>query len=150
MGKYSRPPLGLPYGIHTKSGPPLSDDFASRIQSSPAQYVVTAKVTHTEPYDTRAVLVARLTDFATPKSILITLNDWKTDSYVGILVSLHYSVTLEVIDSLGESLATATRAGVKPVPSAYPLSQAVTDIFGELFNEESVKRHPERAKKGLL
>ena len=147
---YSRPPLGIPYGVHTQSGLPLSDDFASLIQSTLAQYGVTAKVSHTEPYDTRAVLVARLTDFATPKSILITLNDWKTDSYVGISVSLHYSVTLEVIDPLGESLATATRAGVKPVTSAYPLSQAVTDIFGELFNEERVKRYLERAKKGLL
>lgn len=143
----SRPPLGIPYGVHTQSGLPLSDDFASLIQSTLAQYGVTAMVSHTEPTENRDVVIARLNQLGSTRSALITLNDWKTDSYVGVSVSLHYAVTLEVIDPLGDRLGISSRAGVKGISGSYPLSQAVTDIFGELFNDVEVKRHLQRRRR---
>lgn len=137
----SRPPLGIPYGVHTQSGLPLSDDFASLIQSTLAQYGVIAMVAHTEPTESRGVVISRLSELGTARNLIITLNDWRTDSYVGVSVSLHYSVTLEVTDPLGEQLGISSTAGVKAISEGYPLSQAVTDIFGQLFNDVEVKRH---------
>jgi hypothetical protein len=142
----SRPPLGIPYGVHTQSGLPLSDDFASLIQATLAKSGVTAMVSHTEPTETRNIVIARLSEFGIARNLLITLNDWRTDSYVGLSVSLYYSVNLEVTDSLGEQLGISSRAGRKKISGSYPLSQAVTDIFGELFNDLEVKRYLQRKR----
>ncbi len=135
---YSRPPLGIPYGVHTESGRPLSDDFAALLQSTLAQYNVVAQTVSTQPFEDRPVVVARLSSLKNPRNILVALNEWKTDSYVGLAVSLYYSVTLEVTNAKGEYLGRSTRAGVKDVSSSYPLSTAVTEIFQELFSDPEV------------
>jgi hypothetical protein len=136
---YSRPPLGIPYGVHTESGRPLSDDLASLLQSTLANRNVVAQIVSTQPFEDRQVVVARLLSYRNPKNVIVTLNDWKTDSYVGLSVSLHYSVTLEVTDSAGRYLGRSSSVGVRSLSSAYPLSTAVTDIFQELFNAPEIK-----------
>jgi hypothetical protein len=136
---YSRPPLGIPYGVHTESGRPLSDDLASLLQSTLATRNVVAQIVSTQPFEDRQVVVARLVSYRNPKNVIVTLNDWKTDSYVGLSVSLHYSVTLEVTDSAGRYLGRSSSVGVRSLSSAYPLSTAVTDIFQELFNAPEIK-----------
>jgi hypothetical protein len=135
---YSRPPLGIPYGVHTESGRPLSDDFAALLQSSLAARGIVAQSVYTQPFEGRELIVARLEGYKNPRNFLVTLNDWKTDSYVGLSVSLHYSVMLEVVDSSGRSLGIATTAGVRTLGSSYPLWQAVQDIFNELFNAPQI------------
>jgi hypothetical protein len=136
---YSRPPLGIPYGVHTESGRPLSDDLASLLQSSLSVYRIVAQSVSTQPFEDRQVIVARVTSNQNPRSFIFTLNDWKTDSYVGFVTSLHYSVTLEVIDSEGRTLGVASSVGVRSLSSSYPLHSAVRDIFHELFNAEQVR-----------
>ena len=136
---YSRPPLGIPYGVHTESGRPLSDDLASLLQSTLAKHNVVAQTVATQPFEDRQVVVARLTSYNNPRSIIVTLNDWKTDSYVGLSVSLYYSVVMEVIDEKGGYLGRASSVGVKELGGSYPLSVAVTDIFQELFNAPEIK-----------
>jgi hypothetical protein len=143
---YSRPPLGIPYGVHTATGRPLSDDLASLLQSTLATRHVVAQTASTQPFEDRQVVVGRLGSFRNPRSVLVTLHDWKTDSYVGLSVSLHYSVTLEVINAKGEYLGRASSVGVKDLSSAYPLSLAVTQIFQELFNAPEVKKALENGK----
>jgi hypothetical protein len=136
---YSRPPLGIPYGVHTESGRPLSDDFASLLQSTLAKYEVVAQIVSTQPFEDRQVVVRRLASYRNPKNVIVTLNDWKTDSYVGLSISLHYSVTLEVTDANGRQLGRSSSVGVKSIMSGYPLFLAVTDIFQELFNTPEIK-----------
>ena len=135
---YSRPPLGIPYGVHTESGRPLSDDLVSLLQSTLANQNIVAQTVATQPFEDRQVIIARLVSYQNPRNILVTLNEWKTDSYVGLAVSLYYSVTLEVTNAKGEHLARSSSAGVKEISGAYPLSVAVTDIFQELFNAPEV------------
>jgi hypothetical protein len=137
---YSRPPLGIPYGVHTLSGRPLSDDFVSLLQSTLASHNVVAQTVATQPFEDRQVIVARLVSYRNPRNILVTLNEWKTDSYVGLAVSLYYSVTLEVANAKGEYLGRASSAGMKEISGSYPLSLAVTDIFQELFNAPEIKK----------
>jgi hypothetical protein len=144
---YSRPPLGIPYGVHTKSGQPLSDDLASLVQNTLAKYNVIAQTITTEPFEDRNSILARLRGYHHPRSIIVTLNEWKTDSYVGLSVSLYYSVSLEVIDVAGRELGRTNIAGIKDLGSSYPLSQAVRDIFQELFNASEVKAGLESAGK---
>jgi hypothetical protein len=136
---YSRPPLGIPYGVHTESGRPLSDDLASFLQSSLSTHNVVAQIVSTQPFEDRQVVVARLVSYRNLKNIIVTLNDWKTDSYVGLSVSLYHSVVLEVTDSKGRYLGRSSSVGVKSLSSGYPLSAAVTDIFQELFNAPEVR-----------
>ncbi len=135
---YSRPPLGIPYGVHTESGRPLSDDMAALIQSTLSKYSVVAQTVTTQPFEDQYVIVGRLVRYQNPKNIIVVLNEWKTDSYVGLSVSLHHSVTLEVTDNAGKHLGKASSVGVKSLSSAYPLSAAVTDIFQELFNAPEI------------
>jgi hypothetical protein len=135
---YSRPPLGIPYGVHTESGRPLSDDLVSLLQSTLANQNIVAQTVTTQPSEDHQVIVARLASYQNPRNILVTLNEWKTDSYVGLAVSLYYSVTLEVANAKGEYLGRSSSAGVKEISGAYPLSVAVTDIFQELFNAPEV------------
>jgi hypothetical protein len=144
---YSRPPLGIPYGVHTESGRPLSDDFVSLLQSTLANHNVVAQTVTTQPFEDRQVIIARLVSYQNPRNILVTLNEWKTDSYVGLAVSLYYSVTLEVTNPKGEHLGRANSAGVKEIGGTYPLFVAVTDIFQELFNAEEVKKALETSAK---
>lgn len=144
---YSRPPLGIPYGVHTESGRPLSDDLVSLLQSTLANQNIVAQTVTTQPSEDRQVIVARLTSHQNPRNILVTLNEWKTDSYVGLAVSLYYSVTLEVTNAKGEHLARSSSAGVKEISGAYPLFVAVTDIFQELFNAPEVKKALESGVK---
>jgi hypothetical protein len=145
---YSRPPLGIPYGVHTESGRPLSDDFVLLLQSTLAKHNITAQTVITQPFEDRKIIIDRLTSHKTPRNILVTLNDWKTDSYVGLAVSLYYSVTIEVTNTKGEYLGRATSAGVKELGSSYPLSMAVTDIFQELFNAGEIREALEVGGKG--
>jgi len=143
---YSRPPLGIPDGVHTESGRPLSDDLASLLQSTLSKHNVVAQIVSTQPFEDRQVVVARLVSYRNSKNIIVTLNDWKTDSYVGLSVSLYHSVTLEVTDSKGRYLGRSSSVGVKSLSSGYPLSVAVTDIFQELFNAPEVRGALEGAK----
>ena len=135
---YSRPPLGIPYGVHTESGRPLSDDLASMLQSSLAVYKIVATTVSTQPFEGRDVVVARVTSNGNARNLLFTLNEWKTDSYVGLIVSLHHSVTLEVLDAQGRTLGVTSSVGVKSLSSSYPLSAAVRDVFNELLNAEQI------------
>jgi hypothetical protein len=145
---YSRPPLGIPYGVHTESGRPLSDDLASLLQSTLSKHNVVAQIVSTQPFEDRQVVVARLVSYRNSKNIIVTLNDWKTDSYVGLSVSLYHSVTLEVTDSKGRYLGRSSSVGVKSLSSGYPLSVAVTDIFQELFNAPEVREALEGSGSG--
>lgn len=135
---YSRPPLGIPYGVHTESGRPLSDDIASLLQSSLAVYKIVATTVSTQPFEDRQVVIARVISNGNPRNFMFALNEWKTDSYVGLVTSLHHSVTLEVIDAQGRTLGVASSVGVKSLSSGYPLSSAVQDIFHELFNADQI------------
>jgi hypothetical protein len=137
---YSRPPLGIPYGVHTESGRPLSDDFVLLLQSTLAKHNIVAQTVITQPFEDRKIVIDRLVSHKNPRNILVTLNEWKTDSYVGLAVSLYYSVTVEVTNINGEYLGRATSAGVRELGSSYPLSTAVTDIFQELFNSPEVSQ----------
>ena len=136
---YSRPPLGIPYGVHTESGRPLSDDLASLLQSSLAVHRIVAQTVSTQPFEDRQVIVARAISNPNPRTFIVTINDWHTDSYVGLITSLHYSVNLEVVDEKGRSLGVASSVGVRDLGSSYPLSSAVRDIFAELFNSEQIR-----------
>lgn len=136
---YSRPPLGIPYGVHTESGHPLSDDMAILIQGTLAKRGVVAQIVNTQPFEGRQTVIARLASYQRSKNIIITLNEWMTDSYVGLSVSLHYSVVLEVADRAGVDLGRASCVGVKSISGAYPLSAAVTEIFQELFNTPEIR-----------
>ena len=135
---YSRPPLGIPYGVHTESGRPLVDDLASLLESSLAVHHIVAQTVTTQPFEDRQVIVARVISNQNARNFIFTLNDWHTDSYVGLITSLHYSVNLEVVDASGRTLGVASSVGVKSLSASYPLSSAVSDIFKALFNAEQI------------
>jgi hypothetical protein len=135
---YSRPPLGIPYGVHTESGRPLSDDLASLLQSSLTEHKIVAQTVSTQPFEDRQVIVARVISNRKARNFIFTLNDWHTDSYVGLITSLHYSVNLEVVDAKGRTLGVASSVGVKSLSASYPLSSAVRDIFNALFNADQI------------
>jgi hypothetical protein len=136
---YSRPPLGIPYGVHTKSGRPLSDDFADLLKATLATRGITAEVVSTLPFDSRDTVLAHLFNAGVPANFLVTLNEWKTDSYVGLSVSLDFSVTLEVLSPQGKALALSTQAGSRSLSDSQSLAAAVTEIYTQLFTDPAVR-----------
>ncbi len=102
----ARAGVGIPYGIHTQSGRPLADDFATAISS--ALEAKKIKVTTvTIPYtDSRDQAIKLLQDVKAPRSLLVTITDWKTEMYVN--ASADVGLIADVYDASGALLATNT------------------------------------------
>lgn len=99
----SRGGYGNSFGIHTLSGNALADDFSD----------VVARALEARGFDVTSVYItstvsgkeacATLSKTGCDKLLLTTLNQWHSDTYQK--VRFFYSVTAEVFDSGGQSLA---------------------------------------------
>jgi hypothetical protein len=86
---------GNPFDVLNKNNEPLSTSFThvvcESIKSSGGSCIEVATV----PTETRRDLTRRLAETGAPRAILMTLMEWKSDTYQN--VGLRYDVDLEVI-----------------------------------------------------
>ena len=131
--------FGNPFDVTTESGAPLALEFASVLRHGLSErgYKVTSVVVRSRR--TREQAITALAQTKATRLILLTVNEWATDTYNS--TDLSYDLTLEVLDSSGQVLARSAISG--------------EDRLGmSLFNPqgEAQKGAPEalRAKLGAL
>ena len=138
---------GIPYGVVTASGRPLSDDMANSIAQALRHAGGTAKMVHLAPGSTAEDGVARLLRETGERAVLVIIMSWKSDVY-GSSGNLNYSLILNVVDSDGQRLADEQTSGVRNFSSGSAWTVAAAgkyvpkifrDLLAELFNRSSVR-----------
>lgn len=95
--------FGNPFSVTTRSGRPLADDIAEVVAVSLAKKGYKAVSVTVSPSDPQNAVLARLKGGGSSRMILLTLNEWKSDTYQN--VALRYDVRLKVFDKNGNVLA---------------------------------------------
>ncbi|MGH8698408.1 MAG: hypothetical protein ACREVS_18125 [Burkholderiales bacterium] len=107
---------GNPFDVETESGRPLATEFqnsvATALTRAGAKVVRVGVKPTTGPAEVRRQLAAT----GASKSVLITLHDWRVDSYIN--VNLDHEVVLTVLGPQGQTLATATQKGADRIGSS--------------------------------
>lgn len=99
----SRGGFGNPFDVNTQSGAPLADDFSQSLrQSLNARGFKTVVVT-TQAKQNRGEVTAALRAEKAERAALVTITEWKTDTYMR--TSLNYDVNLTVLGADGKELA---------------------------------------------
>jgi hypothetical protein len=104
----SRGGFGNTFDVNTTSGNPLADDFTKTIQMALRTKGVNASAVRLSPEMSEAEVIKRLVT-AGDKSVLIILNEWKSDTYM--TTALEYNVQAMVIDSSGRVVARKSIVG---------------------------------------
>lgn len=129
---------GNPFDANTASGAPLAQEMREALLSGLRAKNVTVKPVVVNPGDGGERAQRILAEAGARRSVLITLNEWKTDTYIN--TDLHYDVTLQVLNDKGVELAR-TRANGRDNIGTSPHSAAgaaFTRKFGALFDEEKI------------
>ena len=100
---------GNPFDVTTEDGKPLADNVTAALANSLKAKGFVAVQIKTEVKDTSDTVVKKLMDASSSRTILLTLREWKTDTYMN--VALLYNATLEVRDPVGTVLATVQIEG---------------------------------------
>jgi hypothetical protein len=99
----SRGGFGNTFDIATQSGAPLADDFSQTIVATLKEKGIQAESVKLAPKAERKEVEAALRKAPGGKGVLVTLKEWKTDTYTHTL--LIYDVAVEVLASNGTVLA---------------------------------------------
>jgi hypothetical protein len=107
---------GNPFDVETESGRPLATEFQNSIAGALTRAgakVVRVDVKPTaQPVEARRQLVAT----GAAKSVLLTLQEWRVDSYIN--VNLDHAVLLTVLGPQGQVLATGALKGAERIGSS--------------------------------
>lgn len=93
---------GNPFGVHTSSGRPLSDEFADTIAASLGSPEQKPQVVRLTPAMTRDQALAQLAAPGAGKVLFITITEWKSDLYLNL--RMQYDLQAVVIDRAGKVL----------------------------------------------
>jgi hypothetical protein len=95
--------------VITRSGKSLADDFRRAIVSALQNKGVSVTEVEIQPSFSRSRAREALVRTGAEKLILLTLREWKSDTYNR--TALTYDVELTVLDSVGSMLAKTTLKG---------------------------------------
>jgi hypothetical protein len=101
-----RAAAGIPYGVHTQSGRPLADEFATAISAGLEARKIQVTTVTIPMTDSREQAIKLLRDVGAPRSLLVTVTDWRTEMYINAAVDIGFIA--DVYDSSGTLLATNT------------------------------------------
>lgn len=93
---------GNPFGVHTSSGRPLADEFATSIANSLATQDRKPQVVALTVAMNREQAIAELAKFGASKILFVTLVEWKSDLYVNL--RMVYDLRAVVLDRSGKML----------------------------------------------
>ena len=128
--------FGNPFDVTTQSNAPLVAELAAVLRRSLSASGYKVSMIGTQPSHTRQKLTAALAQTKANRLVLLTVNEWATDTYNG--TDLSYYLVLEVLDGAGKVLARSAARG--------------EDHLGtSLFNPQGVAREaaPEALKSRL-
>jgi hypothetical protein len=136
---------GNPFNVRTQSDRPLAEDvtqvICNALQKKGCQCVPVIVAANNSPDEVQR----QLRDTTGNVAVLLTLHEWKSDTYVG--TALIYNITLHVLDGSGTVIAEARTEGRDvlgsnfwdPIGVAYTVvPQALKQKLEELFNQPAV------------
>jgi len=100
---------GNPFDVNTSSGQPMATEMRDALAASiKAKNIEVSTVVLTPSADSKQARQALAASHA-HRAILVTLNEWKSDTFFRI--ALFYDVTVEIMDEAGNVVATNTIKG---------------------------------------
>jgi len=139
--------LRNPFDVNTQSGSPLAKDFRAAIVSLLKRGGATVTEVEFKPstsgYDVRQSLAQTGAD----KSVLLTLREWKSDTYVR--TALYYNIELIVFGSKNDVLGNKTLVGNdnlggnmfnQPAHERSAVPAALRKKLEELFSDPKIVR----------
>jgi hypothetical protein len=96
--------FGNPFDVNTQSGTPLAVEMRDALAKSLKAKGATVSSVVISPSETASRAKRALMATNSRRLVLITLNEWKSDTMMN--TSLYYDVKLDVMDEMGNSLAT--------------------------------------------
>jgi hypothetical protein len=101
--------FGNPFDVNTATGGPVATDVRDTISRSLTSQGYKVSVVALDPKESADAVQAKLRAAGARRSALLTLTEWKSDSYwnIGII----YDATLTISDEKGKSLAINTVKG---------------------------------------
>jgi hypothetical protein len=115
--------FGNPFRVHTRSGQPLADEMATLLTKALKSRGSRADPVHLAPSLNRDQVAAMLKATKADKSLLLTLKDWESDTYVG--TELRYDAEMKVLGKSGNVLASKTIKGTDQLGSGFWNPQGV-------------------------
>jgi hypothetical protein len=101
--------FGNPFDVRTSDDRPLADDMTATIVAALAMRGFQPVAASVAPSADAAKVRKVLSEGGARRALLLTLREWKSDTYVN--VELGYDVTLEVLDADGNVLASKRLEG---------------------------------------
>lgn len=112
-----RSEYGIPYGYWTESEKPLADDMTTSICKSLVAKGFKAVRVAVSPSDDRAEVQRKLVAVQGDRRLLLTLNQWKSDTYSE--TNLVFDATLVAMDKGGKTLGQARVQGKDDLGSSF-------------------------------
>ena len=108
---------GNPFDVPTATNRPLSTDAARAIANTLIKHGYTPVEVATEPGHASAVVMSALQKTRATRLLLLVLDEWKSDTYVGTAV--HFDLKLRVFNAKGDLLAATTQKGQSDLGSSF-------------------------------
>lgn len=109
---------GNPFGVHTHSGKPLAEDFATAISNNYRLLGIQIQTISIPPRSADREDVLGLLRQQPAKILLLTVNEWKSDTLVN--VNFHFGLVAEVVDPRsGKTLATKELSGHEALDGSF-------------------------------
>lgn len=139
--------VGNPFSMPTQSGAPLATDITNEIAQSLKEKGFRTLPVIVDPPTDMDQAKEKLRATGHYRSILVIINEWKTDSYAR--TRLDYHVELKVFDKAANLLAETSLKGKDTIPSgaldpiSWPktrkmIAQAFKEKFEALLNQKDI------------
>jgi hypothetical protein len=133
--------FGNPFDVNTQSGGPVSIEVRDALAKALTAKGYAVNPVAIDAREANTDVRRRLTSSGGGKTVLVTLNEWKSDTMMN--TDIHYDVHLTVLGPRGEELATNSvrgldnigSAGLSPGPT---ISAALGRKLELLFDNEKV------------
>lgn len=143
----SRGGFGNPFDVLTLSGNPLADDISYSIAASLDTSSVTTRVIKIGPAQSVSDAFAKLQAEGAQRSILLTLREWKSDTYIN--VGFDYDFDISILDAQGNLLLEKqfkAKENLGPIPpftagGAENIGVRFRSLMEELFQDPDVMQH---------
>jgi hypothetical protein len=138
---FQRSLYGIPFAVQTRSGRPFVQELAELIAEGLEADGVEVETVALSPSGPREAAISALAATGRPRLLLFEVVEWWGDTYVR--TTLHYQVSLAVLDGAGRELARATAAGEDEIggrqrPERRTLQAATDDIVQSLLSAREV------------
>jgi hypothetical protein len=137
---------GIPFGVHTASGLPLSVEFRQAIQRGLEKKKIQVIPLDTTVRVSKNEIIISQQKANAPLNLLITIAEWKSDTMNN--VSFSYDIIAEVFDKAGNLIAQKRVQGSKDLDASFwnpigsserLMNKQQQDVFGEVFSSPEIK-----------